>query len=293
MGTRSRGGEKRALLAFTIDRFQVNPTPYANFSEYPKWAGKYYREGFRVAPLAYVSFPNAAFPTAYELSNTLSYAEVREIAMAFVEEDPRTEPPNQDHPRSDFPARLRTKWNAAKAEEREFALATKKKAGDGDEAPHPQPAAPRVINWRIWDNGPLYTARLNTGAQVIFIQRPPEIIVHGVNQEGLQIPRQTQVWKRFHLPHAAFRNTRQNAPGIAALAACDTAISDISPPPIERVFGPGLFSALVPALPLAFSSLRASTNFVGPAKTRSHLRAQYIPWRIVSGGMRPNRIGSK
>ena len=60
-----------------------------------------------MALLAHIAFPNAAWPAAYELTNTLSAPEVEQIHRALVAEEPRSELPPKDRPWGDFPAFLR------------------------------------------------------------------------------------------------------------------------------------------------------------------------------------------
>ena len=97
----------------------------------------------------------------------------------------------------------------------------------------------RILTWGLWGHGPIYTARLNTSAHVIFKQ-PTAIILSGGNQEGIQILRKTPMRKRRRLKEAELRNTAQNSPAIMAIAEGDTEISAISPLPIAGVVGPGV-----------------------------------------------------
>ena len=90
----------------------VRATPYLNFCAESKSAGKYYYERCMMALLAYVSFPNAVWPTAHELMNTLSDSDFGKSPAASVAEEPREELPPQDHPWIDCPAFLGTKRNS-------------------------------------------------------------------------------------------------------------------------------------------------------------------------------------
>lgn len=67
---------------------------------------KYYSESFRMAPLAYVAFPNADLSTSYALTNTIADATSGRILRAFVADDPRPDLPLHVYPSGDFPAFL-------------------------------------------------------------------------------------------------------------------------------------------------------------------------------------------
>ena len=157
---------------------------------------------------------------------------------AFAEEEPRTDRPPRDHKRGDFPASLRTKWNSAKAGGRDVALASNKKAEAED--PRPKVGALRLPTRDIWDDGPLYDARLNTVAQVIFKQRASAIFLRGLSREGIQILRKTQMWNRLRLSDLDFPNNDQRATALVLNAAGDTAITDIEMSPIDIVANPGI-----------------------------------------------------
>ena len=160
----SPSGGKNAY-AWNFPARVVSVTPYLNFCASTKAAEKYYYESCRMALLAFVALPNVDWSTAHELTHTLQDTDVEKSPNAFVAEEPRAGLPHQDHHWGDCPAFLRASWNSAKAVERDFALASSKKADA--EFPPPQGGSIRLLTWGIWESGPLYDARLRTIAQVI------------------------------------------------------------------------------------------------------------------------------
>ena len=73
-----------------------------------------------------------------------------------------------------------------------------------------------------------------------FAQRPSAIIFRGLNREGVQILRRTQMWMRLRLAVADLPNNIRNAPALVLIAAGDTAITEIELFPIDSVANPGI-----------------------------------------------------